>query len=168
MPTNKPQPIPEGYHTVTPWIVAKGAAQLLEYLKAAFDAVELARLYNEEGLVSHAEVRIGDSVVMLFDSKPDWPPTPCFLRLYVDDGDAVYQKALKAGGTPVTQMTHLSFGDSVGRVRDPFGNIWWIQARVEEVSLEDMGQRAKDQGYLDAMHYVEDSLNREMSHPGDK
>jgi PhnB protein len=157
------RPIPEGYGTVTPWIIVKGAAQLIEYVKKAFGATEIARVNNEDGTIGHAEVRIGDSVVMMFDAKKEWPPMPCFLRLYVEDGDAVYQRALEAGGTSVTEMTKLFFGDRVGRVRDPFGNIWWIQTRIEDVDPQTMEKRAQDQTYLDAMQYVEESLERELS-----
>jgi PhnB protein len=82
--------IPEGYHAVTPWIISRNTASLLVYVKEAFGAQELARVYNEDGSIGHAEARIGDSVVMMFDAKEAWPPTPCFLRLYVEDGDAVY------------------------------------------------------------------------------
>jgi PhnB protein len=154
--------IPEGYHAVTPWIISRNTASLLDYVKEAFGAQELARVYNEDGSIGHAEVRIGDSVVMMFDAKETWPPTPCFLRLYVEDGDAVYQQALKAGAISVTDMTELFWGDRVGRVRDPFGNIWWIQTRIEAVDPEEMGRRAGNQTYINAMQYVQNSLNHEL------
>jgi PhnB protein len=155
--------VPEGYHTVTPWIIVKGAAQLIDYLKAAFDAEELGRVVLDNGTIGHAEVRIGDSVVMLFDAKGEWQPLPSFLRLYVEDADALYRQAIKAGGVSVTEVTELAFGDRVGRVRDPAGNIWWIQTRVEELSPEEMGKRAADKKYTDAMQRVEQSLDRELS-----
>lgn len=155
--------VPEGYTTVTPWIIVRGAENLLDYLKAAFDAEELSRLYNEDGLIGHAEVRIGDAVVMLFDAREAWPPTPSFLRLYVADGDAVYQRALEAGGTSVTEMTELFFGDRVGRVCDPAGNIWWIQTRAVDLAPEDMAQRAQEQAFNSAMQYVQRSLDQELS-----
>ena len=126
---DKLRPIPEGYHSVTPWIISRDSARLIEFLSAAFGAEEIARVVGEDGSIGHAEVRIGDSVVMMFDAKPHWPDTPAFLRLYVADGDAVFQQALRAGATSVTEMTHLFWGDRVGRVRDPFGNLWWIQTR---------------------------------------
>src|SRR5688500_17820765 len=103
MKTSKARPVPEGYHTVTPWIIVRGAARLIEYLKEAFDADEIARVVSDDGSIGHAEVRMGDSVVMMFDSRKEWPETPAFLRVYVDDCDAVYQQALKAGGSSVTQ-----------------------------------------------------------------
>jgi PhnB protein len=149
------RPIPEGYHTVTPWIISRDSAQLIDFLTAAFGAEEIARVVGEDGSIGHAEVRIGDSVVMMFDAKPHWPDTPAFLRLYVADGDAVFQRALRAGATQVTEMTHLFWGDRVGRVRDPFGNLWWIQTRIEDVSPEEMERRATEKEWVDAMDYVQ-------------
>jgi uncharacterized glyoxalase superfamily protein PhnB len=160
--------MPEGYYTITPWIIVRGAAQLLDYLKEVFGAEELARVYNEDGAIGHAEVRIGDSVVMMFDAKEAWPDTPSFIRLYVEDGDAVYQRALAAGGASVTEMTELFFGDRVGRVRDPFGNIGWIQTRLEDVDPEEMARRPQEQPYIAAMQYVQSSLDRELSRRGRK
>jgi PhnB protein len=148
------KPVPEGYHTVTPWIISPDTARLIDYVKEAFDAEELYRLTGEDGTIGHAEVRIGDSVVMMFDARPDWPPTPGFLRLYVEDADAVHRQAVVAGGTSVTDVTHLSFGDRIGRVRDPLGNLWWIQTRVEEVSEEELERRHGDPAFTAAMEYV--------------
>jgi uncharacterized glyoxalase superfamily protein PhnB len=161
----KVQPIPEGYHTVTPWIVVKEAAKFIDFMKEAFGAEEIAgsRVYNKDGTIGHMEARIGDSMVMMFDAKDTWPPTPAFFRLYVEDGDTIYQRALKAGATAVTEMTELFFGDRVGRVRDPWGNIWWIQERIEDVDFEEMMKRAGEQTYMEAMQYVQESLDRELS-----
>jgi uncharacterized glyoxalase superfamily protein PhnB len=117
-------------------------------VREAFGAEELARVHVEDGSIGHAEVRIGDSVVMMFDTKADWPETPCFLRLYVEDCDAVYQQALKAGATSVTEVTYLFFGDRVGRVRDPFGNLWWIQTRIEDLDYEEMETRAQQSEFV--------------------
>jgi PhnB protein len=157
MKTSKARPVPEGYHTVTPWIIVRGAALLIEYLKEAFDAEEIARVVSDDGSIGHAEVRIGDSVVMTFDSKKEWPETPAFLRVYVDDCDAVYQQALKAGGSSVTQPTDLFWGDRVSRVRDPFGNLWWIQTRVEDLDEAEMERRAGEKKYIEAMEYVQNA-----------
>jgi len=147
------KPVPDGYFTVTPWIISPDAAGLIDYVTAAFGAEEIARVGDENG-IAHAEVRIGDSVVMMFDSKPGWPPTPAFLRLYVPDADAVHRRAVAAGGTSVTEVTHLFFGDRVGRVRDPLGNLWWIQTRVEDLSAEEMERRLSDPTFTEAMDYV--------------
>jgi hypothetical protein len=100
---------------------------------------------------------------MMFDAKEEWPPTPSFIRLYVEDGDAVYRRALEAGGSSVTEMTELFFGDRIGRVCDPAGNIWWIQTRIEDVDPKEMARRANEQTYIDAMQYVQSSLDHELS-----
>lgn len=114
----KPQPIPEGYGTVTRWVVTKDTRRLLEFIKDAFDAEELGRVEVEGGAIGHAEARIGDSVIMMFDS-PFPVTTPGLLRLYVENGDAVFRRAVAAGATSVTRLTELAWGDRVGRVRDP-------------------------------------------------
>lgn len=99
---------------------------------------------------------------MMFDARPEWPATPSFLRLYVEDADAVFKQAVAVGGSVVTEVTELFWGDRIGRVRDPFGNIWWIQARVENIDPEEMRKRAGEQKYLEAMKYVQASLTREF------
>jgi PhnB protein len=110
---------------------------------------------SEDGGIGHAEVRIGDSVVMMFDAKADWPETPAFLRFYVEDCDAVYQQALKAGAISVTKPTNMPWGDRVCRVGDPFGNLWWIMTRIEDVSPEEEEKRYGQKEYMDAMQYVQ-------------
>jgi uncharacterized glyoxalase superfamily protein PhnB len=117
--------------------------------------VETARVLNEDGTVGHAEVRIRDSVVMAFDARPEWPDTPAFLRLYVEDSDATYQQALGAGASPVTEVTELFFGDRVGRVRDPLGNVWWIQTHVVDLEPEEMARRAAEPDFVESMRYVQ-------------
>lgn len=153
--TNMVKSVPKGYHTVTPWIISRDTAKLIDFVVAAFGAEEIARVVGPDGTIGHAEVRIGDSVVMMFDAKPDWPDTPGFLRLYVEDGDAVFQHAQRAGATVVTELTHLFWGDRVGRLRDPLGNLWWIQQRIEEVGPEELERRMTDQTFVDAMAYVQ-------------
>jgi PhnB protein len=169
-PNHNIQLIPDGYHTVTPWIIVKGASKLIDFLKEAFDGQEMGRVLNEDGkTIGHAEVRIGDSVVMLFDARENWSETPCFLRLYVHDSDRVYEQALKAGAVSVTEMRTHMFGDRVGRVRDPFGNIWWIQTHREDVDANELERRMKEWSssgqsvYADAMRYTQETLNQEMS-----
>lgn len=167
---NKPEgtpavaPIPAGYYTVTPFVIVKGAAQFLDFLQEAFGAEELGRVVGEDGTIGHAETRIGDSIVMLFDGKPDWPATPSFLRLYVPDCAAVYQQALQAGATAVTRPTHVPWGDRVARVRDPFGNLWWIMTRIEEVDEAEIGRRYGEPEWIAAMDYVQGA---EFFHPED-
>jgi PhnB protein len=152
-----PRPIPEGYGTVTPWVVTKDTRRLLEFLSRAFDAEELGRMEMEDGSIGHAEARIGDSIVMMFDS-PFPIPTPGLLRLYVEDADAVFRRAVEAGAAPVTRLTDLAWGDRVGRVRDPLGNIWWIQQRIEEPTPEEVAGRFADPTFTEAMRYVQATL----------
>jgi uncharacterized glyoxalase superfamily protein PhnB len=147
--------VPDGYTTVTPWLISRDTARLIDYVKEAFAAEEVSRLTSPQGRIEHAEVRIGDAMVMMFDAGPGWPPTPGFLRLYVPDADEVHRRAVAAGGVSVTEVTHLFFGDRVGRVRDPLGNVWWIQARVEEVSPQEMERRLGDPVFTEAMRYVQ-------------
>lgn len=147
--------IPEGYGTVTPWIIGHDTAGLLAFLKEAFDAEELFRMADEHGRIGHAEARIGDSIVMMFDSADHWSPTPAFLRLFMPDGEAAYQQALEAGATSVTRPTHLFFGDVVSRVRDPFGNVWWIHEHIEDVSQEESIRRLQDPEWIARMEYVQ-------------
>lgn len=159
-----PSTIPEGYTTVTPWIISADTPQLIDFLAAAFDGTELARLANDDGSISHAEVRIGDAVVMAFDAPPGIDPMPAFIRLYVDDARKGFAKALEAGATEVTKPTLLAFGDRVARVRDPLGNIWWLQQRVEDVSETEMQERWGDPRWSEPMHYVQHSLVEALKH----
>ena len=151
MPTNPP----EGYHSVTPFVIVRDSAKFLDFLAEAFGAQELGRMVGEDGRIGHAETRIGDSVVMMFDAKPDWPDTPAFLRLYVDDPDAAFDRALKAGATSVTELGNMPWGDRAGRVRDPFGNLWWIMARVEDLTEEEIERRWGQPEYRDALAKAE-------------
>jgi len=151
-------PVPAGYHTVTPWLISRDTARLLDFVTAAFGAEELARIPDDSGGIGHAEARIGDAVVMMFDAPPGWPETPGFLRLYVADGDDAFRRAIAAGATPVTEMTLLAFGDRVGRVRDPLGNVWWLQERIEELTFDEMTRRAELPEFVTAMEYVRQTL----------
>ena len=160
--------VPEGYTAVTPWIISPDSARLVTFLTNAFGAEEIpgSRMLTPEGKIAHMEVKIDDAMVMLFDAAKAWPPTPAFIRLYVDNCENAYQKALKAGARMVSKPTMLAFGDKVGRVADPFGNIWWLQERVEDVSSmnpDDMIIKSKEPASAKAMKYMEDSLNDELA-----
>ena len=111
----------------------------------------------EGGAIGHAEARIGDSIIMMFDS-PFAVATPGLLRLYVEEGDAVFRRAVAAGATPVTRLTELAWGDRVGRVRNPLGNIWWIQERLEEPAPDEVTRRLQDPKFTEAMQYVQSTL----------
>jgi len=150
---------PKGYTAVTPWIITTDTAKLLDFMGKAFGAKELARVPNPDGKgIGHAEAKIGDAVVMSFDAPEGWPPTPAFIRLFVDDVDQTFKAALKAGAKEVTKPTLLAFGDKVGRVRDPFGNIWWLQQRVEDVGTTEAQKRFADPAWSKSMQYVQSSL----------
>ncbi|MFE7776626.1 VOC family protein [Streptomyces sp. NPDC057445] len=159
------QPVPEGYTTVTPWIIGHDTSGLIDYLQRAFDAEDLGRFVSDDGSIGHAELRIGNARVMAFDSPKDWPTTPAFLRLYVDDAKETYRRAVEAGGTPVTEVTHLFFGDEIGRVRDPYGNIWWIQTHIEDVDEAETERRLGDPEFSAAMAYATGSLARSGARP---
>ena len=149
-------PIPDGYHSVTPWIISRDTAGMIDFLERVFDAEPIGEpVYVEGGKIGHAEFRIGDAIVMAFDKRPDWPATPSFLRLYVADCDATYERALAAGGRSFTRPTTAPFGDRVCRVLDPFGNLWWVHTRVEDVDEAELARRATDPDWVAAMEYLQ-------------
>ncbi|HXU34615.1 MAG TPA: VOC family protein [Thermoanaerobaculia bacterium] len=135
------KPIPEGYHTVTPYLVVDEAARLLSFLEAAFDAKVLFRSLRENGEIGHAEVQIGDSRVMLSGTQPQWPALPCAIYLYVEDCDALYAKAIAAGAKSQMEPANMFYGDRHGGVIDPSGNQWWIATHIEDVSPEEIARR---------------------------
>ncbi len=134
---------PDGYHAVTPYLVVDGAAGLIEFLEEVFDAQETERLAAPGGRVGHAEVRIGDSAVMMGDARGEHAPTQAMLYVYVDDVDATYQRALAAGATTVQPPADQFYGDRSGGVKDAFGNLWWIATRIEDVTPEELRRRAQ-------------------------
>lgn len=148
-------PVPAGYTAVTPWIISPDSDAVMAFMTEAFAAEELFRVEVAEGVIGHAEVRIGDAVVMLFDSRPDWRETPSYLRLYVPDCEETVRKAAAAGADVVTRPTYLPFGDLVARVRDPFGNVWWIHTRVEDLPPEELARRSELPEFVEAMQYVQ-------------
>ena len=157
------KPVPEGYATVAPWIVTRDTAREIEFLVAAFGGEELGRVESEDGSIGHAEVRIGDFVVLLFDAKDSWPDTPALLRLYLKDIDRVFERALRAGATTVTELADFAWGDRGGRIRDPLGNIWWLSEHVEDVDEETQAQRWAEPRYADSMRTAQETLDRELS-----
>ena len=144
--TSNVKPVPEGYHTVTPYLTARDAAGLLEFARKAFGAVETCRMSAPDGAIRHAEVRIGDSMVMVGQARDEWQPRPASLYLYVPDVDATYRQAVVAGGRSIQEPTTHFYGDRSGAVEDSQGNQWWIATHVEDVSPEEIERRAKAQG----------------------
>ncbi len=135
------KPIPEGYHTVTPSLIVKDAAKLIDFLRDAFDAKEIHRFDDPEGKVAHAEVKIGDSLLMIGEANAEFPPMPSMIHLYVENADAVYESAIKAGAETVKELVDQFYGDRSGCVKDSFGNQWWIGTHIEDVSVEEMHKR---------------------------
>ena len=134
---------PDGYHAITPYLVVDGAARLIDFLEEVFDAEQMERLAAPGDRIGHAEVRIGDSRVMLGDAHGDHRPMPAMLYLYVDDADATYQRALAAGATSVQAPVDQFYGDRSGGVKDPCGNVWWIATHIEDVPPAELKQRAQ-------------------------
>ena len=141
--TSNVKPIPDGHHTVTPYLVVEGVDKLIDFLKQAFDAVETERLPGPDGKVGHGEVRIGDSVVMMGEASGEWKPMPGMIYLYVNDTDATYKRALEAGATSVMEPADQFYGDRNAGVKDASGNMWWIATRKENVSPEELRKRAE-------------------------
>ncbi len=160
------EPVPEGYATVARWIVTRDTAREIEFLTAAFGGEELGRMQGDDGSIVHAEVWIGDFVVLLFDAKENWPDTPALLRLYTKGIDEVFEQALRAGAASVTELFNSPWGDRGGRIRDPLGNIWWLVEHIEDVEPELQAQRWADPEYLESMRYAQESLDQELSSTG--
>ncbi len=146
------KPIPDGYHSVTPYLSLDDAARAIEWYQQAFGAKERARMNGPDGKIGHAEIEIGDSVVMLADTFPEAetkPPkelggTTSSVFLYVDDVDAVVQRAVAAGATVTMEVADQFWGDRFGALRDPFGHSWSIATHVEDVAPEEMAKRAEE------------------------
>jgi PhnB protein len=137
------EPIPEGFHTVTPYLVVQGVARLIDYLKEAFQAEEIERMARHDGTIMHAMVKIGDSVIMMGEGGGTFEPRPASLYMYVADTDGVYQQALQAGGTSVMEPADQFYGDRNAGVKDPSGNYWWIATHKEDMSPEELRKRAE-------------------------
>ena len=135
------KPIPDGYHTITPYLVVPGVAKLIDFLKEAFDAQETVRMPGPDGLVMHAEMKIGDSMVMMGDSSVRQPPMPAMIHLYVEDVDAVYQRALKVGAISLQEPADQFYGDRSAHVKDASGNHWYIATHKEDLSPEEFSRR---------------------------
>jgi len=146
------QPIPTGYHTLTPYINIKGSVEAIEFYKKAFGAKENGRITMKDGTIAHAEIQIGDSRIMLAEETAEWgnqsPQTlrgsPVCLCLYVEDVDAVFARALAAGATVTGNMEVKDqfYGDRSGSLTDPFGHKWTVMTHKEDVSFEEMQKRA--------------------------
>ena len=143
------KPVPEGFHTVTPYVTIGGAYEAIEFYKKAFGAEEIFRWADPDGRVRHAEIVIGDSPIMLTDEAPDFGMygprslggSPVHMFLYVEDVDAVFERAITAGATELMPVENSEDGDRRGGVTDPFGHVWYIATHVEGISREDLQKR---------------------------
>jgi PhnB protein len=138
--------IPEGYHSIQPYLHIRGAAAALAFYKKAFNAIEIMRMPQKDGRIGHAEIRLGDSIIMLADESPEnaiYSPqhlggSAVSIMFYVEDCDAVYQQALAAGAKSLREPADQFYGDRMAGVEDPFGFQWWLGTHVKDVSLEEM------------------------------
>jgi PhnB protein len=145
------KPIPDGYRTATPYLIVKGAAEAIEFYKRAFGATELMRMADPKGRVGHAEIRIGDSVIMLADEYPEMGHrgprslggSSVSILLYLEDVDTVFERALKAGARAQRPVQNQFYGDRSGTLEDPFGHVWTIATHVEDVPEEELKRRAE-------------------------
>jgi uncharacterized glyoxalase superfamily protein PhnB len=141
MPT---KPIPEGFHSLTPYLFAEGATRLIDFICAAFGGEVMFQQNRPDGAVMHATIRIGDSMLMLADPAPEFGATPSSIYLYVPDCDTVYQRALASGGVSVFPVMTLPSGERYGGVKDPCGNIWWVATHAEDVPPDEQERRWKE------------------------
>jgi len=143
------KPIPDGYHSVTPYLIIKGAADAIEFYKKAFGATELFRMPAPGGKVGHAEIKIGDSPIMLADESTEMgylsPTTlggsPVSIMIYVEDVDTIFKQAIAAGGEQIKPLQDQFYGDRSGTLKDPFGHAWHVATHKEDVAPEEMEKR---------------------------
>jgi uncharacterized glyoxalase superfamily protein PhnB len=137
------KPIREGFHTITPYLVVQNASRLIDFLSAAFAGELISRMSRPDGSVMHAEMRIGNSMLMMGESTGDFSPTHTSIYLYVPDCDATYRAALAAGGISISEPRDMPSGERYGGIKDPCGNMWWVATHVEDVSPEEQDRRWK-------------------------
>jgi uncharacterized glyoxalase superfamily protein PhnB len=144
MPENKINPIPSHYQRVIPYLIVKGASELMDFLKTVFSAEETERMSMPDGTVAHGEIKIGDSTIMISEASEMYKANPTMLYVYVEDVDEVYKKALEAGAKSVKEPENQFYGDRSCMVTDATGNSWGIATHVEDVSPEEMDKRAAE------------------------
>jgi PhnB protein len=133
---------PEGYRSLTPYLVNEGVERVIRFVRQAFGGAEkFPPMRRPDGTIMHAQMRIGDSVIMLAEASAEYPPIPGCFYLYVEDVDGTYRRALQAGAMPVIEPMDRFYGDRSAGVRDPAGNYWWIATHKEDVPEEEMERR---------------------------
>jgi PhnB protein len=140
------KPIPDGYNTASPYLVVEGADKLIDFMSNVFGAKERFRMAGPGGAIGHAEMQLGDTVVMLGDSSTtdNNRIQTAMVHVYVDDCDATFNAAIEAGAKVERELQTLFYGDRNGAVRDPFGNVWWISTHIEDVPPDEMEKRSKE------------------------
>ena len=136
--------IPEGYPTVTPYLMVQDAAKFIAFMSTVFAAKTTEQLTRPDGKIGHTELRVGDSMIMLSDASESHPATPVMLHVYVEDVDAAFERAVRAGGTVVAKPTNQFYGDRSGGVKEPSGNTIWIATHVEDVAPDELKRRAAE------------------------
>lgn len=154
---------PAGYTTIAPWVVTDDTGAFLDFVTQVFDGEELARVMTEDGSIGHGEIRVGDTVVLAFDRRPDWETMPSLLRVFVPDADDAFSKAAAAGARLITSLSDNAFGQRGGRIKDPFGNIWWVMSHVEDVAEDVMWERLQNPVYAEGMRVAQETLDAELS-----
>lgn len=142
--------VPEGYHTITPYLVVEGAEKLIEFVETVFDGKLVFKMDGEDGKIGHAEMKIGDSFLMIADASDEWKATRTLLHLYLENTDEIYQKALDAGAVSIKEPADQPYGDRNASVQDSFGNIWGIATHIEDVSEEEMIRRMSAENKTEA------------------
>jgi PhnB protein len=138
------KPVPEGYHNVTPYLVVQNADKTVEFMKKAFGAeMAFEAMTRPDGKIGHADLKIGDSHVMISEASEQHPAMPAMIHLYVPNVDAVYQRALVSGGASLMEPTDQFYGDRGGSVKDPSGNVWYIATHIEDVPVAELKKRAE-------------------------
>lgn len=143
----KVQPIPEGFHTITPYFLIKDAPAFMDFMHKAFNAIEVFTFKDNEGTIRHAQMKVGDSIFMLSEAQANYPIKNAMIYLYVNDVDSAYQQAVNAGGKSILPPKDQFYGDRSGCVEDGFGNQWWIASRTEELSEEEFKTRTQNMQY---------------------
>lgn len=138
--------IPEGYHTITPYVIVEGANKLITFIEKTFDGEVTFKMENDDGKVGHAEMKVGNSRLMLAEATDEWKANNSMLQLYVEDADAVYQKALDSGADSIKEPADQFYGDRSATVKDFSGNVWNIATHLEEISEEEMQKRMEAAG----------------------
>ncbi len=136
--------LPKNYHNVIPYLFVSDAEKLLDFIKHTFDGIEIERMQAPDGSIPHAEIKVGDSIIMMGEARGEFKPIPSSLYVYVPNTDETFKRAIDAGATSIMEPADQFYGDRSAGVSDPFGNFWWIGTHIEDVSQDEVMRRAKE------------------------